>query len=84
MDIEIVRPEPGFLDGYVTALERGWRPGTYLDAEDVQRQVRVIKADPEVFLASLDDPDGRGEPVALPDGTQPRWRMSWTVLFANS
>jgi predicted acetyltransferase len=68
MAMELRRPGREELASYVDALRRGWSPDT-LDDGAGSRELHVIEADPDSFLASLDDRDGSGPPVTLPDGT---------------
>jgi predicted acetyltransferase len=69
-DLVLVRPGPEHLAGYVQALERGWSPSNVRSAETAADERAAIAADAAAFLAALDDPDGAGPPVTLPDGTQ--------------
>ena len=55
----LTRPVAADLPAHVAALERGWSPDT-LRAEVAREQLRWIGRDAAGFLASLDDPDGRG------------------------
>lgn len=62
-------PARDLLDGYTAALERGWSPDN-LRPQVAQEQVAAIQTDPQAFLARMDDPEGKGPPVTLPDGSQ--------------
>jgi predicted acetyltransferase len=66
--VELRRPSLVELPSYVAALERGWSPNT-MDAAAGRRELAVIEAGADRFLASMDDRDGTGEPVVLPDGS---------------
>jgi len=68
--MRLVRPEPAHLAGYVAALERGWSPDNTRGAAAAREQLEQIASDPAAFFALMDDPDGAGPPVTLPDGTQ--------------
>ncbi len=69
----LVRPAAEHLEGYLVALERGFEPSNWNGPEIARRHREAIAADPAGFLAGLDDPEGRGPPVTLPDGsTRPR------------
>jgi predicted acetyltransferase len=68
--IELVRPGPEHLPAYVDALQRGWSPDNIRGAVAAEEQLAQIAADPAAFLALMDDPEGAGPPVTLPDGTQ--------------
>ena len=67
--IEIVKPALEHLPSYKVALERGWSPDNVRLEEATREQLAAIEADPVAFLASLDDPEAKGPPIALPDGT---------------
>ena len=66
--MELRRPGADELPSYVDALERGWSANT-MDDDAGRRELAVIRADPDGFLASLDDRDGSGLPITLPDGS---------------
>ena len=70
--MHLVQANRDHLASYVAALRAGWSANTSRPAaakEDLER----IEADPDQFLASLYDPEAKGDPVTLPDGsTVPR------------
>ncbi len=68
--VQIVRPEPVHLASYVAALQRGWSPDSTRGADAAQEALARITADPQSLWLTTDDPQGRGPPVTLPDGTQ--------------
>jgi predicted acetyltransferase len=71
--IELVRPAIEHLDGYVAALRRGWSPDNIRGTATADEHLASIDRDAEAFLDLLDDPEARGLPVTLPDGsTVPR------------
>jgi predicted acetyltransferase len=67
--IEIVKPALEHLPSYKAALERGWSPDNVRLLEATREQLAAIEKDPVEFLASLDDPEAKGPPITLPDGT---------------
>ncbi|CCV15693.1 GNAT family N-acetyltransferase [Mesorhizobium sp. STM 4661] len=67
--IEIVKPTLEHLPSYKAALERGWSPDNVRLEEATREQLVVIEEDPVAFLAGLDDPEAKGPPISLPDGT---------------
>ena len=67
--IEIVKPAFEHLPSYKAALERGWSPDNVRLEKATREQLAAIEADPVAFVASLDDPEAKGPPIALPDGT---------------
>ena len=68
--IEIVKPALEHLPSYKAALERGWSPDNVRLIEATREQLAAIEEDPVAFLASLDDPDAKGPPITLPDGSK--------------
>src|SRR5690349_4868981 len=64
----LVKPEVAILPEYVAALERGWSPDNVREAETAREELQ-IRENPAKFLALLDDPEARGDPVILPDGS---------------
>lgn len=87
MDLQLVRPGTEQLDGFLAALRDGWSPST---SNDVSAQLLAeALADPDAFLAGLDDRDPRGRTVRLPDGSEvPRIpgfaRWMWDGEFCGS
>jgi len=87
-DMVLVTPAAAHLDSYVQALETGWSPDSTRGREAADQQLALIRTDPAAFLASLDDPEARGAPVELPDGsTVPRLpgviRWMWDGAFCG-
>ncbi|MGX8012716.1 GNAT family N-acetyltransferase [Mesorhizobium sp. ORM8.1] len=68
--IEIVKPALRHLPSYKAALESGWSPDNVRLLEATREQLAAIEEDPVAFLAGLDDPEAKGPPIALPDGTK--------------
>jgi len=54
--------QPGGPQPWNADLQRDWGFGS--------DELAKIKADPAAFLASLDDREGKGAPITLPDGSQ--------------
>ena len=67
--LRILKPTAAELPEYVDALERGWSPDNVRLAEAAKEELAKIAADPAAFLASLDDPEAKGDPIKLPDGS---------------
>lgn len=85
----LVRPAAEHLPDYEAALHRGWSPDNILTAATAREHLDAIARDPAAFLASLDDPEARGGPIILPDGsTRPRLpgfrRWIWDGGFCGS
>ena len=66
--MQLVWPAREHLGSYVAALERGWSPNN-LRAEAGREELVQIQADPDAFLATLVDKDGKGAPVKQPNGS---------------
>lgn len=84
----LVRPGSEYLDGYVAALRRGWSPDN-LRPQAAQEQLVEIERSAGAFLNGLDDPEGNGPPIELPDGSLvPRLpgthRWMWDGEFCGS
>jgi predicted acetyltransferase len=88
MTLELIRPSLDALPDYAAALERGWSPDNVRQAA-AREELESIKTDPVLFVGRLDDPDARGGPVTLPDGSVvPRLpgfrRWLWDGAFCGS
>ena len=86
--MKLVVPSLEYMPGYIAALEHGWSPDT-MRAEAAREQLGLIAKDGAAFVASLDDPNGKGPPVTLKDGSQvPRLpgfnRWLWDGEFAGA
>jgi predicted acetyltransferase len=67
--MRLVWPAREYLDSYKTALERGWSHDNIRGRAAAEEQLARIAADPDGFVASLVDPEGKGDPIVLADGT---------------
>jgi predicted acetyltransferase len=70
--MELVQGTGAHLPGYVAALRSGWSADNVRGAAAAEEELTRIEADPDAFLASLYDPDARGPPITLPDGSTVR------------
>jgi len=69
--MELVVPSLDRLDAYADALRRGgFYPDNSRGEPSALDELAKIKADPAAFVASLDDREGKGAPIILPDGSQ--------------
>src|SRR5579871_4123385 len=66
--LALVKPSLQFLPEYEAALEQGWSPDN-VRPDAAREQLEKIRHDPASFVAALDDPEARGEPAILPDGS---------------
>ena len=87
--MRLVRPSREYLASYVAALEQGWSPDNVRGVEAAREELQRIAADADAFLASMDDREAKGPPIALPDGSYvprlPGWRRwMWDDEFAGS
>jgi predicted acetyltransferase len=87
--IELVVPHEHYLPSYAAALRRGWSPNNERPLAASQEELAQIEANPAAFVASLDDREVKGPPVAMPDGSVvPRLpgfrRWMWDGEFAGS
>jgi predicted acetyltransferase len=87
--VNLVRPAQQFLPSYILALESGWSADTVRGGAAIAEELAQIRNDPSRFLASLEDREGKGDPVILPDGSAAarlpgfrRWL--WDGEFAGS
>ena len=69
--MELVVPSLDRLDAYADALRRGgFYPDNIRRERSALEELAKIEADPPAFVASLDDREGKGGPITLPDGSQ--------------
>jgi predicted acetyltransferase len=69
MTLELVKPALEYLPEYEAALARGWSPDNLREAAAIREELEKIAASPAGFVAALDDPDAKGGPITLPDGS---------------
>ncbi|PSJ58277.1 GNAT family N-acetyltransferase [Pseudaminobacter soli (ex Li et al. 2025)] len=89
MSIRLVKPAVEHLPSYLDALRRGWSPDNVRPEVTAREHLAAIDADPVAFVESQDDPEAKGPPITLPDGTQvPRLpgyrRFIWDGEVAGS
>jgi len=87
--VQLVRPAAAYLASYRAALERGWSPDNLRGAVATAEELARIAADAPAFIASLEDREARGAPIALPDGSTARRipgfrRWMWDGEFCGS
>jgi predicted acetyltransferase len=67
--VDLVRPAIAYLDSYVDALRRDWSHDNVRGVASAHDELREIARDPVEFLESLTDPEAKGPPIILPDGS---------------
>ena len=87
--MQLVRPGPDYLAGYVAALERGCSANNERGIDATREELARIQADAVAFLASMEDREAKGPPVFLPDGSTARRipgfkRWMWDGEFCGS
>lgn len=87
--MELVVPSLAYLDAYTDALRHGWSADNVRLEVAAREELDRIAADPQAFVASLDDREAKGSPITLPDGsTVPRLpgfrRWMWDGSFCGS
>ena len=71
MPLELAPPSHVRLAGYAEALRRGWSPPDNVRGGAAAHvALALFEADPEGFLAALDDPDAKSGDIVLPDGSK--------------
>jgi len=71
--MKLVVPALTYLDGYTDALRRGFWSDNTRREDSTREELEQISSDPAGFIASLDDPEAKGGPIRLADGsTVPR------------
>ena len=87
--MQILRPSIKELPSYQAALEQGWSPDNLRGAVAAREMLARLEADPDTFLATLEDREAKGPLVTLPDGTQMKripgfHRWMWDGEFCGS
>ena len=88
-DLRLLKPSRAELPQYKAALERGWSPDNIRLGAAAKEELEKIADDADAFLTGLDDPDAKGDPIRLPDGSTvnrlPGFRRwMWDSEFAGS
>ena len=85
----LIRPGRAALDDYVAALRGGWSPANVAGDAVVRAHLAAIEHDADAFLDSLHDPEARGAPITLPDGSSVKrlpgyTRWIWDGAFCGA
>jgi predicted acetyltransferase len=88
-DLRLAKPSLKALPQYVDALKRVWSPDNVRGRLAADEQLARIAEDAAAFIASQDDPEGRGPPVILGDGSQVKrlpgyYRWIWDGEFCGT
>ena len=67
--LQLVTPSEPYLPSYAAALRRGWTPNNERGMAAALEELEQIETNPASFVASLDDRQGQGAPVKMPDGS---------------
>jgi predicted acetyltransferase len=67
--VELRTPSLDLLPGFADACRRGWSRDNIGLEKTAAADLERIAADHAAFVASMDDPQGAGEPITLPDGS---------------
>jgi predicted acetyltransferase len=87
--MQLVSPSLTYLPGYVAALRRGWSADNVRGETAAREELAKIDEDPQAFVEQLFDPEAKGPPVTLPDGSTvtrlPGFRLwLWDGEFCGS
>jgi len=87
--LQLVKPALEFLPEYKAALERGWSADNVRGNVAAREELQKIATDPAAFVTALDDPQAKGGPIKLPDGSTvarlPGFRRwMWDGAFCGS
>jgi predicted acetyltransferase len=87
--MQLVRPTEVHLRSYTSALARGWSADNVRGRVAADEELQRIQADPQEFLATMEDREAKGPLVRLPDGSQVKRipglrRWIWDEEFCGS
>jgi len=86
--MKLVTPSLQYLPFYKKALEDGWNGDNGRD-RFIETELAEIESDPETFVASKTDQEGKGAPIVFDDGSSaPRipgfYRWMWDDRIVGS
>ncbi len=89
MTLQILRPTLDLLPSYIAALEQSWGPDNSRPVESGKEELQKIAEDPALFVERMYDPEAKGDPITLPDGSKsprlPGYRLwMWDGEFCGS
>jgi predicted acetyltransferase len=87
--MDLVRPALAYLDSYLEALKRDWSHDNMRGVAAAHDELCEVARNPGEFVRSLTDPEGKGPPITLPDGSRvarlPGFRLwMWDGEFCGS
>jgi predicted acetyltransferase len=82
MTCTLVTPSLETLPGYRDALQRGWSPDNVTPERTATLHLARIAEDAAGFVAGLTDPEAKGGPISMPDGTM-RPRLPGRFLWIS-
>jgi len=87
--IALVKPSLTHLPDYKNALERGWSPDNVRLDVTAREHLARIAEDASAFVDSLEDREGKGAPIKMPDGALAErlpgfTRWIWDGAFCGS
>jgi len=85
----LVWPALEYLDSYLDALTRGFAHDNVRGLAATMEEIEAIHKNPQSFVESLVDPEGKGAPITLPNGMVVKRlpgyrRWMWDGEFAGS
>ena len=85
----LVWPALEYLDSYLDALTRGFAHDNVRGLAATMEEIEAIHKNPQSFVESLVDPEGKGAPITLPNGMVVKRlpgyrRWMWDGAFAGS
>ena len=86
--MQLVTPKPEHLDSYLAALTNGWSTDSARGQQAAVEELQRINADPDAFLACMEDREARGPAIKLPDGSEVKrlpgiTRWMWDGAFCG-
>ena len=86
--MQLITPKPEHLDSYLAALTNGWSTDSARGQQAAVEELQRINADPDAFLACMEDREARGPAIKLPDGSEVKrlpgiTRWMWDGAFCG-
>ena len=86
--MQLITPTRRYLDSYIAAMTSGWSTHSAQGQQAAVEELQRINADPEAFLACMEDREARGPAIKLPDGSEVKrlpgiTRWMWDGAFCG-